>query len=170
MRAWTFEEVRSLATGSDDEIAAGAIEALQTEDGDVRAEACRLLARLSDIEARLRTTLQTDPRLALEAVVFLRQESLLGDVAALIRESPDASVRGRAAQITGLLGGKQFETEVAAALLDPSPRVRALAAAGLGALGSGTALHALRAAWSREADAGARVVMTQILDDWGALP
>lgn len=170
MRAWTLGDVRSLRGEPEERAFEGALEALLTEDDAVRDEACRVLEGFSDLDHRLRAVLERAPQLGVEGVLFLRREALLEDVAELVRASADPGLRGRAAQVMGLLGGARFEDVLAAAIEDASPRTRTLAAAALGSLGTPSAVASVQAAWARETDAGARVVMTDVLDRHGALP
>lgn len=163
MRAFSVEQVDELANAPRDEALRGAVEALQTADGEVYRRAVALLKALEP-EGELRALLDERPLLALDAIAAVGAEGLLPEVAQLAREAASPAVRTLAVQAAGTLAGADLEELLAGALEDPAPAVRGTAALELARVGSPSAVAAIRAAAAGEQDQTARVLMTDALE------
>lgn len=139
----------------------GALHAMTIMDDAVRDDAAQVLRTLLAWD-EVRTALRERPVETVEAVVYLNEPSLVGDVAALASD-PSAEVRSAVLSALTRLAPADYGTLFTRGLDDGDPTVRGIAALGLARVPNEKTDAMLRGALTRETDPSARVLITDAL-------
>ncbi len=98
-----------------------------------------------------------------------RREALSGEVSALAARHRSWSIRARAVEVLGRLGGQDSERAVVAALGDGYAYVRSAAAGALGSIGSPAAVQALASSLTEDQEGRVRAAAAEALAKIGSI-